>query len=83
MQDGVYNNLLAWNYSRLPEVLGIGRGFVVKTEEELDRALEAAGESRESYCLLDVHLDPMDRSPALQRLAERLSRRLQGRQRPV
>jgi TPP-dependent 2-oxoacid decarboxylase len=81
MQDGPYNDVWSWNYSRLPEVLGAGRGFVVQTEQELDRALEEAGESKKSFCLLEVQLEPLDRSPALQRLAERLAKRLQGRQR--
>jgi TPP-dependent 2-oxoacid decarboxylase len=81
MQDGPYNDLFSWHYSRLPELLGVGRGFVVSTEAELDHALEDAGRSRESYCLLDVHLDPADRSPALQRLAGRLAKRLRGQQR--
>jgi indolepyruvate decarboxylase len=76
MQEGAYNDILAWNYHRLPEVLGAGRGFLVKTEEELDAALNAAKLHTESYCLLDVHLDPMDRSPALERLTERLAKRL-------
>jgi TPP-dependent 2-oxoacid decarboxylase len=76
MQDGPYNDLWPWRYSRLPEILGAGLGFEVRTEQELDDALRAAQEHRESYCLLEVHLDPLDRSPALQRLAERLARNL-------
>jgi indolepyruvate decarboxylase len=76
MQEGAYNDILNWNYHRLPELLGAGRGFLVKTEEELDQALRAAQRHTESFCLIDVHLDPMDRSPALERLAERLSKRL-------
>ena len=76
MQDGPYNDLWPWHYSRLPEVLGAGRGFVVETEEELDRALVAAEKWTEGFCLLDVRLAPLDRSPALDRLASRLARRL-------
>ena len=76
MQDGPYNDLLPWNYSRLPEVLGAGRGWVVKTEAELDRALAEAERWTESFCLLDVHLAPLDRSPALDRLAAGLAKRL-------
>jgi TPP-dependent 2-oxoacid decarboxylase len=76
MQDGPYNDVLCWNYSRLPEVLGAGRGFLVETEEQLDQALFMAERHTESYCLLDVRLDPLDRSPALQRLAERLAKKL-------
>ena len=72
MQDGPYNDLLEWNYHRLPEVLGAGRGFVIDTESELDEALQAAERHTESYCLLEVRLDQHDRSPALQRLATRM-----------
>src|SRR2546428_3242249 len=39
MQDGPYNDLLSWNYHRIPEILGKGRGFVIETEEQLDQAL--------------------------------------------
>jgi TPP-dependent 2-oxoacid decarboxylase len=76
MQDGSYNDVQLWHYSKLPTLLGTGRGFIVKTEHELDEALEQAGKCTDTYCLLDVQLDPGDRSPALQRLADRLARRL-------
>jgi len=42
MQDGPYNDVLPWNYSLVPEVVGMGKGFVVETEEQLERALLAA-----------------------------------------
>jgi indolepyruvate decarboxylase len=76
MQDGPYNDVWPWHYSRLTEILGAGRGFVVDTEEQLDRALIEAERSTETFCLLDVHLAPLDRSPALDRLASRLAKRL-------
>ena len=76
IQDGPYNDLLTWNYSRIPEVLGAGRGFAVETEEQFDQALNAARLHTNEFCLLDVRLDPLDRSPALQRLAERLASKL-------
>ncbi len=76
MQDGPYNDLWPWEYHRLPEVLGAGRGFVVETEAELDRALIEAARWTKSFCLLEVRLSPLDRSPALDRLAARLARRL-------
>jgi len=74
MQDGPYNDILGWNYHRIPEILGAGRGFLVETEEQLEEALLST--EREGFWLLEVRLDPADRSPALQRLAERLSKRL-------
>jgi indolepyruvate decarboxylase len=76
MQDGPYNDVWPWHYHRLPEILNAGRGFVVETEEELDRALCEAERWTEGFCLLEVRLAPMDRSPALERLAARLARRL-------
>jgi TPP-dependent 2-oxoacid decarboxylase len=76
MQDGPYNDVWPWHYSRLPDLLGAGRGFVVETEEELDRALLEAERWTRGFCLLDVRLPPLDRSPALDRLAARLAKRL-------
>ncbi len=76
IHDGPYNDLWSWSYSRIPEVLGAGRGFEITTCRQLDQALCAAEEYTDGFCLLDVHLDPLDRSPALERLAERLARRL-------
>jgi TPP-dependent 2-oxoacid decarboxylase len=76
MQDGPYNDVLPWNYHRLPDLIGAGRGFVVETEEDLEKALTTAREHTESFCLLDVRLDSTDRSPALQRLTGRLAEKI-------
>lgn len=76
MQDGPYNDVWPWDYYRLPEVLGAGCGFLVQTEQELDRALQEAQARTKSFCLLDVRLAPLDRSPALDRLASRLAKRI-------
>ena len=76
MQDGPYNDVAPLNYSRWPDVVGTGRGFVVDTEADLEKALIEAEKWTESFCLLDVHIDQMDRSPALERLASRLAKRL-------
>jgi TPP-dependent 2-oxoacid decarboxylase len=67
--DGGFNDILPWDYSRLPEVFGKGRGFLVKTEGELEVALQEAALHTESFCLLDVRLDKMDASSTLKRLA--------------
>jgi len=76
MQDGPYNDVWGWQYYRLPEVLGAGRGFLVRTEQELDQALTQAKAWTKSFCLLDVQLDSLDRSPALDRLASRLAKQI-------
>src|SRR5947208_1338170 len=54
----------------------VQRLFLVETEEQLDQAPFMAERHKETYRLLDVRLDPFDRSPALQRLAERLAKKL-------
>src|ERR1051326_5715827 len=76
MQDGPYNDVWPIRYSRFPEILGVGRGFIVETEQELDRALIEAEHAKDSFCLIEVRLAQLDRSPALDRLAARLARRL-------
>jgi indolepyruvate decarboxylase len=76
MQDGPYNDVWPWQYHRLPEVLGVGRGFLVQTEQELDHALLEARNWTQGFCLLDVRLAPLDRSPALDRLASRLAKQI-------
>ncbi len=76
LQDGPFNDILNWNYHRLPDLLGGGWGFEVRTEGELDQSLNAAMANKKAFSLLNVHLEPDDISPALKRLAEGLSKRL-------
>jgi len=76
MQDGPYNDVWPWQYHRVPEVLGAGKGFLVQTEEELDQALTQARDLTETFCLLDVRLAMLDRSPALDRLASRMAKHI-------
>lgn len=76
MLDGRFNDILLWQYSRLPEVLGVGRGFDVRTEEDLEAALSESLSHVESFCLLDVRLDPQDISPTLKRLTHALGQRV-------
>ena len=49
-------------------------GFDVKTEDQLEEALKAARAHTESFTILDVHLDPADRSLALRGCPMRLVR---------
>jgi indolepyruvate decarboxylase len=72
--DGSFNDIQDWAYHRLPGVLGKGLGLEVRTVVELDAGLQAALENTASFSLLNVHLDRYDRSPALERLAQRLSK---------
>ncbi len=80
--EGSFNDIRDWSYHRIPEVIGGGTGFEVRTVGELDAALQAALANTAGYSLLNVHLDPYDRSPALERLANRLSRIVTSRPDP-
>jgi len=75
IQDGPFNDILPWRYSRIPEVLGAGKGFDVQTEDQLDAALTAARAYTEGFSIVDVHLDPRDTSPGLQHLSASLGTR--------
>jgi TPP-dependent 2-oxoacid decarboxylase len=78
IHDGPFNDLLSWNYHKLPEIFGAGRSFLVQTEKQLDEALMAAQYHTENFCLIEVRLHPLDRSPALERLASRLAENLRA-----
>jgi indolepyruvate decarboxylase len=72
--EGSFNDIHDWAFHKVPDVLGVGLGLEVRTEEELDEALDRAVANAESFTILNLHLDPMDKSPALERLAGRLSK---------
>ncbi|HET6807709.1 MAG TPA: thiamine pyrophosphate-binding protein [Nitrososphaera sp.] len=77
MLDGPFNDILPWNYYRIPEIIGHGKGFVIETEDQLEESLSAAERIySKDLCLLDVHLDIHDGSPALQRLTESLGKKV-------
>ena len=76
MLDGCFNDIHLWQYSRIPEVLNAGKGFDVKTEDQLEEALQEARKNTDSFSILDVHIDPQDRSLALQRLTDALGKRV-------
>ena len=76
MLDGKFNDVAAWQFARLPDLFGAGKGFTVRTEEELDQALQAARAYTESFCILDVQLGQYDFSPALQRMTSALGKKV-------
>jgi len=76
MLDGRFNDVLLWNYSRIPEVLGAGKGYDVRTECQLEEVMREVQEHTDSFCILDVHLEPDDISLSLQRLTAALRKRI-------
>jgi indolepyruvate decarboxylase len=77
IQEGPYNDLHEWRYHLMPQLLGAGWGCEVRTEGELEAALVLARRNTRSFSIMNVHLDPLDRSDALERLARRLGREIE------
>jgi indolepyruvate decarboxylase len=76
LHAGEFNDIAAWHYHRLPEVIGGGAGYEARTEDEFERALTSALTDRSRASLIQAHIGIDDRSQALDRLAERLSKRV-------
>lgn len=76
LHEGPFNDIPNWEYHRLPDLLGGGWGFEVRTEGDLEKALRAALANRDRFSLLNIHLEPNDISPTLERLARTLSKRI-------
>ncbi len=71
--EGPFNDIGCWNYSGIPSLFGTGRGFHVRTEGEFDNAIKAALAETRHFTLIEAELEKLDTSPALARLAERMS----------
>jgi len=76
LHPGDFNDIQPWNYSKIPEVLGGGTGYEVRTEGEFDQALTKALADKSGMSLIQVHLAEDDVSNALARLAENLSQKV-------
>ena len=74
LQEGPFNDILNWNYHRMPDLLGEGWGFEVETVGDLHQSMQAALAHQDAFSILNVHLEPDDISPALERLASRMSK---------
>jgi indolepyruvate decarboxylase len=75
LHPGDFNEINPWKYHKLPEVFGGGRGYEVRTEGDFDLALTRAWQEP-GASLIQVHLGLDDKSQALGRLAERLSKKV-------
>jgi len=79
IMDGPFNDILRWHFSKVPELLGGGQGFVAHTVGQMRHALETALSNRRSFSIIDVDLAPSDISPALARLGQRLRKQVAKR----
>jgi len=76
LHPGNFNDINPWKYHKLPEILNGGVGYEVRTEGEFDAALSKAWNQTEGLHLIQAHLPLDDHSKALNRLAEKLSKRV-------
>ncbi len=74
--EGPFNDIHEWRYERVCELIGGGVGTRVSTHGEFVAALSAALTDRTRLHLLNVLIDPADRSPGMMRLARRLGKKL-------
>jgi indolepyruvate decarboxylase len=71
-----FNDVHPWHYAKVPEVLGAGKGYEIRTEGQFDQALSAALADAGQFHLLHVHLDRNDYSTTLERLMTKLRARV-------
>lgn len=76
IDDGPYNDILNWNYHRMPDLLGKGWGCEVHTEQDLEKALSIAAANKDSYSIINLQLDAYDCSRAMERLGRRLGKKV-------
>ena len=78
LHEGSFNDINPWRYELLPQVLGGGTGFEVRTEGEFDAALSRALADTSGMSIIRVHIDESDRSQTLERLAAGLAQRVEA-----
>lgn len=72
--EGNYNDIVDWNYTEIPKVLGGGIGIKTRDEKGFNEALDKAFKDKGNFYLIEVELEKMDFSPALRRLGELLGK---------
>jgi indolepyruvate decarboxylase len=68
IRDGAFNDLHMWKYSELPLIFNGGWGCAIKTEGELEAALQKAREHNNELALIEIQIDRWDCSDSLREL---------------
>ena len=74
IHEGMFNNINTWQYQMLPQVLGGGKGYEVRTEGEFDIALSESLSNETEVSLIRVHIGRKDHSLTLDRLGAGLAK---------
>jgi indolepyruvate decarboxylase len=78
LHAGTFNDINPWQYQLLPQVLGGGTGYEVRTEGEFDAAITKALADTKGMSIIRVHIGLDDRSTTLDRLATGLAPRIKS-----
>ncbi len=78
LHEGSFNDINPWQYQLLPQVLGGGTGYEVRTEGEFDEVLARALADTSGLSLIRAHIGIEDRSATLERLASGLALRVRS-----
>ncbi|MFV0341063.1 MAG: alpha-keto acid decarboxylase family protein [Parachlamydiaceae bacterium] len=68
--EGNFNDIVNWNYSQLPALLGGGIAVRVETCGQFAQALSDALETRGTYTLIEIVMDKLDFSNAAKRFSQ-------------
>lgn len=71
--DGAFNNILQWHYTKIVDMLGVGKSFKVETCSQLDAAItDSLG--FDTLTLIEVIIPRDDSSRSLRRMGEELGK---------
>ncbi|OGI25677.1 MAG: hypothetical protein A2287_09250 [Candidatus Melainabacteria bacterium RIFOXYA12_FULL_32_12] len=76
LKEGSFNDINNWSYHLITKLVGGGLGLEVKTEEELELAIEKADKNTDSFTIINMHTDKHDKSETLHRLTSIFSTKL-------
>jgi indolepyruvate decarboxylase len=74
--EGPFNDVHEWRYERVCDMIGGGVGTRIATQGEFEQGLTAALADSSRLHVMNVLLNPADRSAGMVRLAHRLAKRL-------
>jgi TPP-dependent 2-oxoacid decarboxylase len=68
--EGNFNDIVNWNYTQLPALLGGGRSARIETCGQFEKALSEALQTRGTYTLIEIVMDKLDFSNAAKRFSQ-------------
>ncbi|MEO0354046.1 MAG: thiamine pyrophosphate-dependent enzyme, partial [Cyanobacteria bacterium P01_A01_bin.3] len=75
IHEGSYNDIQPWKYHQIPQIFGNSWSCEVRTEGELEEALQKAKDNSQILSFIEIHLDRLDCSVGVKRLGQTLSAR--------